>query len=81
MKRNDLFGSDLQWIENWVQRIESISGLKCLRVRQVWDKPSFTKKELINAYEEDCGWFKGVANEISRLCPINSKKYPWLSDE
>ena len=72
MTRNDLFGSDLQWIENWVQRIESISGLQCQSIRQVWNQPSFTKKELLNAYKEDCGWFRGMASEISRLCPNNT---------
>jgi len=72
MTRNDLFGSDLQWIENWVQRIESLSGLQCQNIRQVWNKSSFTKKELRNAYMEDCVWFRGLASEISRLCPHNT---------
>lgn len=71
MKRDDLFGSDLQWIENWVQRIESLSSLQCQSIRQVWAKPSFTKKELLNAYKEDCIWFRGLASEIQTLCPHN----------
>lgn len=68
MKREDIFGSDVQWIENWVQRVESLTGLQCHVVRQVWNKPSFTKKELEAAQREEARVFKGLANDLLRLC-------------
>lgn len=71
MKKEDIFGSDVQWIENWVQRIESISSLECIHIREVWSQKQFTKKQLINAYKQDCNWFRGFADEIMSLCPTN----------
>lgn len=71
MKREDIFDSDVQWIENWVQRIESFSSLECVNIRSVWNQKQFTKKQLIDAYKEDCNWFRGFADEIMRLCPNN----------
>ncbi len=68
MKREDIFCSDVQWIENWVQRVESLTGLRCDCVRQVWDKQSFTKKELEDAQREEARVLKGLANDLLRLC-------------
>lgn len=68
MKREDIFGSDVQWIENWVKQVESLTGLRCDCVRQVWDKPSFTKKELKDAQKEEARVLKGLANDLLRLC-------------
>ena len=68
MKREDIFGSDVQWIENWVQRVESLTGLQCHCIRQVWNKHSFTKKELEDAQKEEARVLKGLANDLLRLC-------------
>lgn len=68
MKREDIFDSDVQWIENWVKQVESLTGLRCDCVRQVWDKPSFTKKELKDAQKEEARVLKGLANDLLRLC-------------
>lgn len=68
MKREDIFGSDLQYIENWVNRIESMTGIKCCTIRNVWNKTSFKKKELIEAFEEEKYWFKGLAQSIIDIC-------------
>ncbi len=68
MKREDIFDSDVQWIENWVQRVESLTGLQCHVIRQVWSKPSFTKKELKDAQKEEARVLKGLANDLLRLC-------------
>lgn len=71
MTRADIFGSDIQWIENWVQRIESVSSLDCINIRDVWNKQNFTKNELKEAYKRDCAWFRGYADTIMSLCPTN----------
>ena len=68
MKREDIFGSEVQWIENWVQRVESLTGIKCNCVREVWDQKKFTKKELIEAQKEDAIIFKGLAQDLLSLC-------------
>lgn len=68
MTREDIFGSDLQYVENWVQRIESMTGLRCFIIRNVWDKTSFKKKELIEAFEKEKYWFKGLAQSIIDIC-------------
>lgn len=68
MKREDIFGSDLQYIENWVQRIECLTGLECWRIRCLWKKPSFKRKELIEAFEKEKDWFKGLAQSIIDIC-------------
>lgn len=64
MKREDIIASpDIQWIEIWVQRIESL-GLKCSNVQEVWNKESFTKKDLIGAQLKDALHFYNLANEL-----------------
>lgn len=68
MTREEIFGSDVQWIENWVQRVEALTGLKCSCIREVWDRPTFDEKELKEAQREDARTFKGLANDLIRLC-------------
>jgi hypothetical protein len=68
MTKEEIFGSDVQWIENWVQRVEALTGLKCSYVREVWNRPSFTPKELKDAQREEVRVFKGLANDLIRLC-------------
>lgn len=68
MKIGDLMDSpDAQVIYNWKQRIESISGLTCIHLNEVFKQESFTLKELIAAKEEDRQYFKGLILDIEPL--------------
>lgn len=68
MTRDDMYGSDVEWISDWVMKVEALTGLDCTCVRQVWNKEFFTIKELKDAQREDAMTFKGLANDLMRLC-------------
>ena len=54
-------------ILNWKQRIESVSGLKCIHLEDVLSKDCFCLKELEHAQDEDKWYFKGLVEEIKLL--------------
>lgn len=52
---------------NWKQRIESVSGLKCIHLSDVLSQDNFTLKQLKDAQEEDRWYFKGLIEDINTL--------------
>ena len=68
MTKQELKDSELQWIEDWVNKVETLTGLKCQCIRQVWSQNTFTKEDLVKAQNEDAFIFKGLANDLERLC-------------
>jgi len=54
-------------IMNWKQRIESVSGLKCIHLSDVLNENNFTLKQLKDAQEEDRLYFKGLIEDIDTL--------------
>lgn len=68
MKFDDLlYNPDVQVIYNWKQRIESVSGLTCIHLNEVFKQESFTLKELKAAKEKDRQYFKGLIIDIESL--------------
>lgn len=65
MKRTDIFGSDVQYIENYVQRVESLLGEgSCRIIREVWNKDDFSKSELIQAYKQQVNAIREFAQSL-----------------
>lgn len=65
MTREDIFGSDVQYIENYVQRVESRLGAGfCWYIREVWNKSDFKKTELVAAYKKQCSEIRGLAQDL-----------------
>lgn len=65
MKREDILDSDVQYIENYVQRVESRLGAGfCWYIRQVWNKDNFTKKELVSAYKRQVSEIRDLAQDL-----------------
>lgn len=54
-------------IMNWKQRIESVSGLRCIHLSDVLSRDKFTLKQLKDAQEEDRLYFKGLVEDINTL--------------
>lgn len=54
-------------IMNWKQRIESVSGLKCIHLSEILNQEKFTLKQLEEAKEEDRLYFKGLIEDINAL--------------
>lgn len=54
-------------IINWKQRIESVSGLKCIHLSEMLNQEKFTLKQLEEAKEEDRLYFKGLIEDINAL--------------
>ena len=68
MKFDDLlYNPDVQVIYNWKQRIESVSGLTCIHLNEVFKQESFTLKGLKAAKEKDRQYFKGLIIDIESL--------------
>lgn len=65
MKREDIICSDVQYIENYVQRVESRLGAGfCWYIREVWNKDDFKKSELIEAYKEQRREIRDIAQDL-----------------
>ena len=65
MKREDIFGSDVQYIDNYVQSVESRLGAGfCWYIRSVWNKDDFTKKELVSAYKKQVSEIRDLAQDL-----------------
>ncbi len=65
MKRKDILGSDVQYIENYVQRVECRLGAGfCWYIREVWNKDDFKKSELIEAYKEQRREIRELAQDL-----------------
>ena len=56
-----------QQIFKWQQRIEAVTGINCVHIREVC-KNDFTIDALENAQEKDRLYFKGLAIDILKLC-------------
>ena len=68
MNKSDIMKHpDAQVILNWKQRIESVSGLKCIHLSEVVNQNKFTLKQLKEAKEEDRLFFKGLVMGINDL--------------
>lgn len=68
MNKSEIFNNPKALIIiNWKQRIESVSGLKCIHLSDVLSQENFTLKQLKDAQEEDRWYFKGLIEDINTL--------------
>lgn len=66
-KDEALFDVTCQPMLNWQQRIEAITGIKCVNMRSVLEG-EFSVSKLRKAQREDMCYFKDLATEIMELC-------------
>ena len=55
------------YILNWKQRIESVSGLTCIHLSEVLKNEVFPYTDLVSAYDEDRFYFKGLVEDLNNL--------------
>lgn len=55
------------YILNWKQRIESVSGLTCIHLNEILEDETFPLKKLESAYDEDRFYFKGLVEDLKTL--------------
>lgn len=57
----------VNYILNWKQRIEGVSGLTCIHLSELFKNEVFPFKELESAYDEDRFYFKGLVEDLNNL--------------
>lgn len=57
----------IEHILSWKQKIESVSGLKCIYLEQVLKEEEFTFSQVQEAKENDRIYFKGLIADIEDL--------------
>lgn len=63
----EINNQDFTNVMDWKQKIERVSGLKCIHLSEVLSCDNFTLEELLEAQERDRLYFKGLIEDIAFL--------------